>query len=79
VDLALACGVGDIALGACVMAMPIAKRPSCLTCPSAREALVLLSLIPLSRLSDDFEMSVIIQKPGRLLSQLSRLAQVVSS
>lgn len=38
-DLALACGVGDIALGACVMAMPIAKRPSCLTCPSAWEAL----------------------------------------
>lgn len=78
-DLALACGVGDIALGACVMAMPIAKRPSCLTCPSAREALVLLSLIPWSRFSNDFEMSVIIQIHGPLLSQLSRPAQALSS
>jgi len=51
-------GVGDIALGACVMAMPIVERPSCLTCPSVREALVLLILIPwlvYSRFVDDLE------------------------
>ena len=51
-------GVGDIALGACVMAMPIVERPSCLTCPSAREALALLSPTPwlaCSRFGCDFE------------------------
>lgn len=46
VDLALACGVGDIAFRACIMAMPIVQRPSCLTLPGTRQALVLLSLIP---------------------------------
>ena len=54
-DLALACGVGDIALGACIMAMPIVQRPSCLTCPGTRQALVLLSLVPLSRFGNNFE------------------------
>ena len=53
--VALACGVGVIALGACVMAMPIVERPSCLTRPGARKALVSLSLIPWSRLGNGFE------------------------
>jgi hypothetical protein len=53
--LALACGVGVIALGACIMAMPIVKRPSCLTRPGSRKALVLLSLIPWPTVVDDFE------------------------
>ena len=53
--VALACGVGVIALGACVMAMPIVERPSCLTRPGAWEALVLLSLLPWSRFRDGFE------------------------
>ena len=53
--VALACGVGVIALGACVMAMPIVERPSCLTRPGAWVALVLLSLLPWSRFRDGFE------------------------
>lgn len=53
--VAFACGVGVIALGACVMAMPIVERPSCLTRPGAWEALVLLSLLPWSSFRNGFE------------------------